>query len=202
MASVQSRYDDMIAKQQQIVDGYDGKVTVDQNDSRLTSIEAERQKALSGNKQEFNNLINQSNQSYNNLINQSNKSYNSMVNNAQQYYDNIHKNHHNRHHESRRHRNDFGNGINPPPKPPQQIHRARSRTAKQQYVKGLRGVVHYRQRHQTATNRQYNRAQIRHAGQFLIGCARLNKSLIKIVHQIRRAPIQMSCNRAHISRYQ
>ena len=91
MASVQSRYDDMIAKQQQIVDGYDGKVTVDQNDSRLTSIEAERQKALSGNKQEFNNLINQSNQSYNNLINQSNKSYNSMVNNAQQYYDNINK---------------------------------------------------------------------------------------------------------------
>lgn len=91
MASVQSRYDDMIAKQQQIVDSYDGKVTVDQNDSRLTSIEAERQKALSGNKQEFNNLINQSNRSYNNLINQSNKSYSSMVNNAQQYYDNINK---------------------------------------------------------------------------------------------------------------
>lgn len=91
MASVQSRYDDMIAKQQQIVDGYDGKVTVDQNDSRLTSIEAERQKALSGNKQEFNNLINQSNQSYNNLINQSNQSYNNMVNNTQQYYDNINK---------------------------------------------------------------------------------------------------------------
>lgn len=84
-------YEDMIAKQQQIVDGYDGKVTVDQNDSRLTSIEAERQKALSENKQEFNNLINQSNQSYNNLINQSNQSYNNMVNNTQQYYDNINK---------------------------------------------------------------------------------------------------------------
>ena len=78
-------YDDIIAKQQQIVDSYDGKVTVDQNDSRLTSIEKERQKALSGNKQEFNNLINQSNQSYNNLINQSNQSYKNMVNNTQKY---------------------------------------------------------------------------------------------------------------------
>lgn len=73
-------YEDMIAQQQKIVDGYDGKVTVDQNDSRLTSIEAERQKAISEN-----------NNTYNNLINESNQSYNNMINNTQQYYDNINK---------------------------------------------------------------------------------------------------------------
>ena len=73
-------YEDMIARQQQIVDGYDGKVTVDQNDSRLTSIEAERQKSISEN-----------NNTYNNMINDSNKSYDNMINNTQQYYDNMNK---------------------------------------------------------------------------------------------------------------
>jgi hypothetical protein len=73
-------YEDMIARQQQIVDGYDGKVTVDQNDSRLTSIEAERQKSISEN-----------NNTYNNMINDSNRSYDNMINNTQQYYDNMNK---------------------------------------------------------------------------------------------------------------
>lgn len=73
-------YEDMIARQQQIVDGYDGKVTVDQNDSRLTSIEAERQKSITEN-----------NNTYNNMINDSNRSYDNMINNTQQYYDNMNK---------------------------------------------------------------------------------------------------------------
>ena len=73
-------YEDMIARQQQIVDGYDGKVTVDQNDSRLTSIEAERQKSISEN-----------NNTYNNMINDSNRSYDNMISNTQQYYDNMNK---------------------------------------------------------------------------------------------------------------
>lgn len=89
MASVQSRYDDMIARQQQIVDGYDGKVTVDLNDSRLTSIEAERQKAISENNSTYKNLVNQSNQSYGNLINQSNQSYDNLINQSNQYYNNM-----------------------------------------------------------------------------------------------------------------
>lgn len=75
-----ANYDEIIAQQQKIVDGYDGKVTVDQNDSRLTSIEADRQQA-----------IKQNSNTYNNLINESNKSYNNMINNTQQYYDNLNK---------------------------------------------------------------------------------------------------------------
>ena len=73
-----SSYDEMINRQREIVNNYDGKLTVDQNDSRLTSVENERQQAINNNNNTFNNLINNSNTSYNN-----------MINSTQQYYDNL-----------------------------------------------------------------------------------------------------------------
>jgi hypothetical protein len=87
MSSVQSRYDDMIAQQRDIVDGYDGKLTVDQNDSRLTSVEAERQKAISENNNTFNDMINESNKSYNNMIDSTQKYYDNINSTLQQSYE-------------------------------------------------------------------------------------------------------------------
>lgn len=87
MSSVQSRYDDMIAQQRDIVDGYDGKLTVDPNDSRLTSVEAERQKAISENNNTFNDMINESNKSYNNMIDSTQKYYNNINSTLQQSYE-------------------------------------------------------------------------------------------------------------------
>ena len=87
MSSIQSRYDDMIAQQRDIVDGYDGKLTVDPNDSRLTSVEAERQKAISGNNNTFNDMINESNKSYSNMIDSTQKYYDNINSTLQQSYE-------------------------------------------------------------------------------------------------------------------
>lgn len=73
-----SSYDEMINRQREIVNNYDGKLTVDKNDSRLASVENERNQAINNNNNTFNNLINNSNTSYNN-----------MINSTQQYYDNL-----------------------------------------------------------------------------------------------------------------